>query len=156
MANRLPQRTQRHGREARHFILAPRGHAFLDAAKPRRYSADLDWRWKIEALLSAQQGYEQSKYLSDAAVAIPAIMMVGCQKAAEQPNQVALATSTEAKIPEKDRIDNTAEVEAIASKAKLQAQVDQYNKDEAEMIDKSRRKFIGRQEITNELRRGRQ
>ncbi len=75
-----------------------------------------------------------------AAVAIPAIMMVGCQKAAEQPNQVApAATSTEAKIPEKDRIDNTAEVEAIASKAKpTQAQVDQYNKDEAEMIDKSR------------------
>lgn len=75
-----------------------------------------------------------------AAVATVAIMMVGCQKAAEQPIQGApAATSTEAKIPEKDRIDNTAEVEAIASKAKpTQAQVDQYNKDEAEMIDKSR------------------
>lgn len=41
-------------------------------------------------------------------------------------------------IPAHDKIDNTAEVEAVAKNASpTQAQIDQYNKDEAEMADKS-------------------
>ena len=44
----------------------------------------------------------------------------------------------ESKIPAADQVDNTAEVEAIAKEADpSQAQVDQYNKDENEMAERS-------------------
>lgn len=41
-----------------------------------------------------------------------------------------------AEIPAADRVDNTHEVEAVARDARpTQAQIEQYHKDEAEMID---------------------
>lgn len=59
------------------------------------------------------------------------LLLVGALAGCKQP-----AADSSSDIPAQDRIDNTAEVEAIAKQANpTQAQVDRYNKDEAEMAD---------------------
>lgn len=55
-------------------------------------------------------------------------MLSGCKQPSDASSE----------IPARDRVDNTAEVEAVAANANpTQEQIDQYNRDEAEMIDSS-------------------